>query len=200
MVHRPRSRAALTAVTVLLALAATGCSDEGDGTAPETSEASPDAPAGEPDALGVPTSATVRKVIGRLSTQAREQVRDRVVAAVDAWFDAAYVAGDYPRKDFADAFPTFTPGAAARARGDLALMSNAGVGESVDSVRVRAREVEIDVLVHEGRPAAATVAFRLGLAMTGDVERNDRVRGRLLLTCTGDQWRIFGYDVERGAV
>lgn len=201
MLHTFRPRTALAASAALLALAATACtSDDADDPAP----GSPDTPSSDaPSEDAVPeltTSVTVRTVTGVLSTEAREHVRDRVVEAVDAWIDAAYVGGEYPRSDFDDAFPSFTPGAAARAEGDLDLMTNAGVGEQVDEVTARLREVKLDVLAHEGRPAAVTATFRLGLGLRGEIERTDRVRGRLLLTYTPGGWKIFGYDVERGEV
>ena len=61
-----------------------------------------------------------------------EQVVPEVAAVVDGWMDAAYVAGEYPRDDFADAFPGFTQGAAALATEDADLMTNADRGARID--------------------------------------------------------------------
>ncbi len=200
MAHACRPRTALVVPAALIALVATGCSSSDADPAPDEPSSPAGSAATEDAAPGLATTVTVRKVTGTLSPEAREHVRDRVAEAVDAWIDAAYVGGEYPRSDFDDAFASFTPGAGARARGDLDLMTNAGVGERVEAVTARLREVKLDVLAHEGRPAAVTATFRLGIGLSGEVDRVDRVRGRLLLTYTAGGWKIFGYDVERGEV
>ena len=61
----------------------------------------------------------------------------------------------------------------------------------------------VAVLTHTGRPAAVTVRFRLGLLRQGETgnEVRERVSGDLYLTHQpGDGWRVFGYDVQRGAL
>ena len=64
--------------------------------------------------------------------------------------------GDYPRNDFADAWPDFTTGAQARAQGDKALMSNRDIGADIAGVEATAREVTVDVLAVKGKPSGAT--------------------------------------------
>jgi hypothetical protein len=36
--------------------------------------------------------------------------------------------------------------------------------------------------------------------MEGDVQRTDRIAGRLLMRYLKDGWHVFGYDVKRGKV
>jgi hypothetical protein len=117
---------------------------------------------------------------------------------VDRWFDAAYVGGRYPREDFRDAFPGFTPGASASAHADRALMSNQPLGPRIDGVTATQRLVWVDVLPAGGRAAAATARFRLGFTTTGKTERSVVVRGRLFLTPGPHGWKVFGYDVAKG--
>ena len=125
-------------------------------------------------------------------------VRKQVAHAVDEWFDAAYVGGDYPRNDFATSWPGFTVGAKADAQGDKALMSNQDIGADIDGVEATDRKVTVDVLAVKGHPAGATARFVLKFHTSGDVQRKIEVRGRLFLTPGTDGWRIFGYDVTKG--
>lgn len=199
--HRTPLRAPLVAASAVLLALVAGCSSDTEVT-PE-----PDAPSTTPTASPTPepepivTKATVRKVTGRMTPAARAQVRDKVAATVDAWFDAAYLAGTYPRTDFDDAFDVFTRGARARAEADRRLMSNAAVGTTTFETRALARRVRIDVLAKDGRASAVTAKFRLTMARIGETgnEVDERVSGHLYLTYSaGDGWRVFGYDVTRG--
>ena len=207
----PRSRAsrhsralAEAGVLLVLALAVTlaACSGEssdpsagpGDGD-PGTSEV---AGATEAPAPPVETEAAMGKVTGQLPQEKRGKVRDQVAHAVDAWFDAAYVGGDYPRNDFADAWPGFTTGAKAEAQGDKDLMSNQDIGADIAGVEATARKVTVDVLAVKGKPSGATARFVLKFRTDGDVQRKVEVRGRLFLTPEPDGWHIFGYDVTKG--
>ena len=135
---------------------------------------------------------------GKLPKEKRAKVRQQVAHAVDAWFDAAYVAGDYPRNDFADAWPGFTTGAKADAQSDKALMSNQDIGSEIAGVEATARKVTVDVLAVKGKASGATARFVLKFRTDGDVQRKVEVRGRLFLTPGAEGWRIFGYDVTKG--
>lgn len=192
---------------VALALAATllaACSGDDDaapGPDPAASSATASGSPGAPAPMA--TKATIRTVTGNLSPSGRAQLRDKVGAAVDRWFEAAYLGGDYPRTDFGDAFDAFSAGARERAEQDRKLMSNAAVGQTTYAVRPLARRVKIDALAPGGRPAGVTVQFRLGLLREGETgnEVRERVSGTLFLTFrAGDGWRVFGYDVQRGAL
>lgn len=193
---RTRRRAALGAATVLAAtLALAGCSgsdDQPDGAA-TTSSAS-----AEPE--GVATQVSFGKVAGRLPRAQREKVATDVGSVIDGWLDAAYVGGDYPRTDFADAWPGFTAGAQADARRDRDLMSNQDIGAEVDGVDVVGRALRIDVLAPKGKPAGVTAHVTLRFDTSGETSERVRVAGRLFLA-RGDQgWQVFGYDVTKGVV
>ncbi len=190
--------AGCAAAAVALALLS-GCSGD-DSPAEPAPRASASSTA--TTAPAVETTVRMGTVTGRLDRAGRRKARDQVAAAVDRWWDAAYVAGEYPRSDFADAFPGFTKGAARLARRQSATMSNAKVGDRVDTVEAVKRTVTVDVLAPGRKPAGATARVTLVLELSGDVERTDRVRGRVLLTParTRSGWRVFGFDVRRDKV
>ena len=189
-------------VLLVLALAVTLAACSGDSSDPSAGPGDPGTSegAGATDAPAPPveTEAAMGRVTGQLPQEKRSKVRDQVAHAVDAWFDAAYVGGDYPRDDFADAWPGFTTGAQAEARGDKALMSNQDIGADIAGVAATARKVTVDVLAVKGKPSGATARFVLKFRTDGDVQRKVEVRGRLFLTPEADGWHIFGYDVTKG--
>ncbi|WP_134766279.1 hypothetical protein [Nocardioides sp. 1609] len=195
--HRRARLAALAATGLLIGPVLVGCSgDDEPGPATTSSSATPSGAAAP-----LTTKASLGTVTGRLPRAARDTLRTDVSAAVDAWIDGAY-GGDYPRTDFDGAFASFTSGARERAAADRRLMTNAGLGESVDTVEMTARRVRVDALARSGRAAAATAHVHLGLQITGtdgDVRR-DRVTGSLFLTLERGAWKVFGYDVARGRV
>ena len=102
------------------------------------------------------TTASLGKVTGKLPQDKRSKVRQQVARAVDAWLDAAYVGGDYPRNDFDTAWPGFTTGAKVDAKADKALMSNQDIGAQIDAVEATTRKVTVDVLAVKGHAAGAT--------------------------------------------
>ncbi len=191
----PAARAAVAGVClVLLTGACSGDSSE--------SSAEPDGDPGSSEATDGPspveTTATLGKVTGKLPKGKRSKTRKQVGRAVDAWFEAAYVGGDYPRNDFATSWPGFTTGAKADAKADKALMSNQDIGARISAVEATVRKVTVDVLAAKGRPAGATARVVLKFGTEGEVKRRVEVQGRLFLTPTPDGWRIFGYDVTKG--
>lgn len=195
--NRRLRRAGSTLLAAGLAASLTACSGD-------SSEPSAD-PSGDPttseatDAPGPPeTEVLLGKVTGKLPKGKRSKARKQVGRVVDAWFEAAYVGGDYPRNDFADSWPGFTTGAKADARDDKVLMSNQGIGRQVDAVDVKSRKVTVDVLAVRGRASGATARFVLRFGTEGKVNRKIEVRGRLFLTPGEDGWRVFGYDVSKG--
>ncbi len=202
---RPLRRAGRTSVATLVTALVTalvaapflaGCSSGSD----------------EPESADAPTSsATVRAhpvdsqvsvgtVTGRLTPESRQRLVKQVGDVVDGWADAAYLGGDYPRRDFSDAWPGFTAGAAQEAHGDRALMSNEDIGDRIDGVTPYKSTVRIDVLAVKKRPVGVTARVFLSFGTTGKAERNVRVKGRLFLTHTDRGWKVFGYDMTKGAV
>ena len=203
----PRARAvrrshalAEAGVGLVLALAVTLAACSGDPSEPSADPGDGDpAASGATDASAVATNAMLGKVRGQLPQGKRSKVREQVAHAVDAWFDAAYVGGDYPRNDFSDSWPGFTTGAKADAQDDKMLMSNfasgaghlRGRGHHPQGLRRRA--------CRPGpRASGATARFVLKFRTDGDVQRKVEVRGRLFLTPGAEGWRIFGYDVAKG--
>jgi len=184
-----------------IALAATallvGCSSgsdgsgAGDGSSGDSSSEASDTPPLE-------TTSTLGKVTGRLAKAERSEVRRDVTEVVDEWIDAAYVAGDYPRSDFAGAWAGFTKVAATQAKDDRTLLSNADIGPDIDGVEATKRDVVVDVLAVKGQPQGATARVTLKFKTSGDVQRKVVVRGRLYLMPGPEGWQVFGYDVTKG--
>lgn len=177
----------LIALLVPLVLAVAGCSGDDE----PADDPVADVAGGASGADAIATKVEVGEVAGRLPRSRARNVAGQVAAVVDRWIDAAYVDGE-------KAFPGFSKGAARLAAQQSGLMSNAGLGGRVDGVTVTRRVVAVDVLAPKRKPAGATARVNLVFRLTGEVERTEQVRGRLLLTPVRDGWRVFGFDVERG--
>jgi hypothetical protein len=189
------SRPALAAASILLCLSlgATACSDDaGSDTSSE-----PPLPSGDPSTFKIETTTTIGQVVGRLPRKDQKRLVGAITPVVQRWFNAAYVGGEYPRKNFRDAFPGFTSGARAAARHDLELMSNDRIGDRVSGITPKTSQIWLDVLAPQKRAVAVTARFRLGFKTQGDLVRRFGVRGRLLLTRSEPGWRIFAYHVAK---
>ena len=147
----------------------------------------------------VPTRTTIHRVFGRLPDARRKAVRRQVGAVVDRWWEAAYLGGAYPRSSFPSAFPGFTDAAETRARRDKALLTNQTGGPRIDSVTARKRIVVVDILATRGQARTVTAHVLLRFDTTGSKTGTTTVRGRLFLTRKRGAWRIFGYDIAKGA-
>jgi len=149
----------------------------------------------------VPLKVKVTRVSGTLPKKVRSTLESKVGRAISGYFDAAFVGGEYPRTDFSDAFGTFTRNAAAQARRDTGLLTNAVLGGSTESVSVQDSDAWLSVLAPNKVAAGVTAKFRLVfVADRGDAaaDREVTMTGRLLLTRARDGgWDIFGYDVAR---
>ncbi len=189
--------AALAALALTLGLTLGACSGGDD--EPDDPGAAPSS-AGAPAAPAVETVVAFGRVTGTLPREARTRLADQVVAVVDGWTEAAYLGGDYPRRDFSDSWPGFTTGAQQEAHHDRALMSNEDIGDRIDGVEARRSRVRLDVLAVRKHAVGVTARVLLGFRTTGDLERDVRVAGRLYLTHTERGWRVFGYDVTKGAL
>lgn len=152
---------------------------------------------GRSDGGPLETTLTLGRVQGQLSPEASEALAAEVGQVVDAWFEAAYLGGEYPRSDFDDSFPGFTAAAADLARQDREITTNRSIGRRIEGVTATQREVSVDALAVRGKPVGATARFVLAFTTSGDLTRNVVVRGRLLLTPgTDGGWQVFGYDVS----
>ncbi|WP_110241925.1 hypothetical protein [Nocardioides gilvus] len=169
-----------------------GCS--GDDPAPGPRE---DPPAEVATPAPLATSTKVVNVAGRLPKARRDAVGEQVTAVVDAWFDDAFVGGEFPRTVGEEAWGGFTPDAAKKARKDKKLTSAAAVSEQVESIAADRRVVRNDVLAHKGRAQGVTARVLLRYETTGEVESTFLVRGRVMLSPAKGGWKIFGYDLTQ---
>ncbi|WP_183095194.1 hypothetical protein [Nocardioides stalactiti] len=186
-------------LALFMALGLAGCSGEDDtADTPEADATRSESFVGE--APGIRTRVEVGEIVGRLPKRPATAAAAEVAEVVDDWIDGAYVGGDYPRNSFGDAFAGFTDGASRLAADQSGLLSNAVVGEKVDTVTATRRVVRVDLLAPKGKLAGATAHVNLVFDLSGDVDRTDQVRGRLLLTHSRRGWQVFGFDIERGEV
>jgi hypothetical protein len=174
-------------------LTLSGCSGDAEGGGPDGAGGSSDGTQAGPPPL--PTHTTMGVVSGKLPGDSRERLKKKIAAVVDDWLDAAYV-GDWPRSG--NTYPHFTARAAADAKRDAGLMSNARLGEQLESVQATKRRLRIDVLAVKHRAVGVTARFVLGMELAGEANRAERVAGSLFLTWEDGGWQVFGYDVQRG--
>lgn len=202
MSSRPLSclgrRAAAAAVALALLLGASACTGGEDRSDPDRrseSQSRTDRERSVPTGVRR-TSVRIGQVAGQLSAPRRKVVVRDAGRVVDRWFRRAWL-DDRPERGAA-AFPGFSAGARALARGDRSVLTADVVGRKVDAVVPRTRSVVLDVLSPGGTPAAVTARFRLGLTPFVADRGQDRVvvTGRLMLTRAGDRrWQVVGYDV-----
>jgi hypothetical protein len=147
----------------------------------------------------VETRTKIHRVFGRLPDARRKAVRVQVGRVVDAWWDASYLGGDYPRSSFPQAFPGFTRAAEKRARSDKALLTNQTQGPDIDAVTAKHRTIALDILATGRQARTVTASFVLRFETEGDKAGTTTVRGRLFLVREHGEWRIFGYDVSKGS-
>ncbi len=152
----------------------------------------------------VPMNVTVGKVAGgKLKRQQEQQIETQVSKVLSRYFDAAFLAGEYPRKDFPGAFAGFSPGAAQRAAADRVLLTNAAIGTTTEAIVPRSKQARLDLLIPKRTVAALTARVRL-LFVQERADGADQlvtVEGRLMMDRKkSGAWQIFGYDVTRSAV
>lgn len=184
------ARCALAAALTAVVLTGAAACDPGDDIGSQASPGSSRAPEAEP----VATIITIERPEG-IDPAHRTKVVDGVGPVVDSWFDGAFL-GDFPRSDYSAAFTGFTPGAAADARRDAELMTNAGISGRIDSAQATNRRVRLRVFAPNGRPRGVTAYFVLDFDTSGDLEERMRVHGALYLAKDKGEWKVFGYDVD----
>ena len=168
MSHRARRTVAAALCALLLGLAAACTDDEGP-----VSE-SPTSPSPSATQPAVTTGLSFGKLTGRLPVAARPGLKAEVGTVVDGWLDAAYLDGDYPRRDFSDSSGPDSPREPTWRRDGIgALMSNADIGPRIDSVEAKKRTVRVDVLAARRKPAGVTAHVVLRFNTTGKVDGPD---------------------------
>jgi hypothetical protein len=193
----------LCGLLVIATAACTPSEDEGSEPATPTPSSRPSGPSTTPEPDPAPPARVrVTRVSGKLKVKDREVLADNVQKVVTAYFDDAFLGGDYPRESFGDAFATFSAGAARQADGDRDLLTNRVLGATTEAVQVRRRTAYLSVLAPY--KVAAGVTARVHLRFLAD--RGDRptkrvdVTGRLMLTRKkSGGWQIFGYDLSKNA-
>jgi hypothetical protein len=199
-----RTSTSAAALLVALALAVGGCSDS-DSSTPSTAPSQTDSGVG--GARPVASRVLLGKVAGTIKKKNwktfmndhRKTMLTQVGQAVDTWIDGGFVGVDYPRDSFDSAFSAFTQGAKQDAQRQQKLMTNWPLRQDIDGVDVEKRTVTVDVMAPRGRPAGATARVHLVFTTTGDTQERVTVRGRVFLTPGHGAWRIFGFDVSKGA-
>jgi hypothetical protein len=193
----------LCGLLVVATAACTSSEDGGSGPATPTPSSRPSGPATSPEPDPAPPARVrVTRVSGKLKEKDRAVLADNVRKVVTAYFDDAFLGGNYPRESFGDAFATFSAGAARQADGDRDLLTNRVLGATTEAVQVRRRTAYLSVLAPY--KVAAGVTARVHLRFLAD--RGDRptkrvdVTGRLMLTRKkSGGWQIFGYDLSKNA-
>ena len=192
-----RPPGAVLAAVLALVLLAAGCSGDSDRSAPAASRSTASV---LPAAPAIRTVVTWGKVTGRLPHDDRTRVARQVADVVDRWVKVAYVGGHYPRRGFTHSWPGFTPGAKKLARRDRSLTTNQDIGRRIDGVRPERSHVRLDALAVHRHAVGLTARVYLRFRTTGRVHRDVRVKGSLYLTRTDHGWKVFGYDLTKGAV
>ena len=200
---RPKVTTALLAAVLLVT--STACTEDAEGPTPAASPRQDPSTgtAATLNAKPVPVDVAVGSVVGsRLQKGQRSRIVRAASRVLSGYFDDAYLAGEWPRRDVSDAWRYFTHGAVSRARKDRDLLTNAGLDGSTEAVVSRRAWVRLDLFTPRDPVAGMTARVHLVF----DVERGDKpakqvtVSGRLLLTrVPSGAWRIFGYDVARSA-
>jgi hypothetical protein len=180
-------RAALIAAATAVLPLATACTD--------------DPPAPEPDRESVALELSLGPGASGLSPTERDRLQTAVGDTLSAYVVGAFL-GDYPRDDFVVALDSFTSGAARMAAEDLDVVTGDGFGAADDVVATRL-DARLSTFAPDDTAAGVTAAVHFEfdvVASDGSIER-ERLVGRLMLTPEGDEWKIFGYDVDpEGAV
>ena len=182
----------MAAVVGMITLA--GCSGGSDDKPSSTGSPSASTTTAAPEPAD--TRATVTTLTGRLSAARRDALAGAVTAVVDRWLEGAYL-GDFPRSDYSSAFAGFTPGAAARAKRNRALMTNAGISDRIDTARATKRTISLDVLSLKQRPVGVTAKVDLAFETSGALAGGQEVTGTVDLTPVGNGWKIFGFEISR---
>ncbi len=201
--RRFRRVVAALACTVLLGAGA-ACTNDDQGSRPEpVPEPTPSRSVGSAATLEpkpVPLTVRVTRVSGKFRKAQFAALERKVGKAISGYFDAAWLGGDYPRNDFRNVFPTFSREAAALARRDRELTTNAVLGRSIESITPKRKTARLSVLAPNKVALGVTAQFRLEFVaeLAEAAPRRVSVSGQLLLTRKkGGEWQIFGYDVAR---
>ena len=185
MGHLRRLAAIAVAGTVAGTVAVAGCSA---GDPPDRTEQSSDAPV----ALRLATVSGAE----RLDEATRAEVEGEVGRVLSTYVVEAFL-GEFPRRQFVASFESFTGGAARDAAGEIdvltATSASDATGMRATDLDARLSFLTLDGTVHGG---SATVHFAFEATMEDGTVRPLALDGRFLLDHEGDDWAIFGYDLQ----
>lgn len=203
-IFRP-SRRAWAAMLCTAALVTSACTPDAEPEPETPAVESPPASEGAPSTIEprpVPASVRVTRVIGRMKAKDRDVLERKVGSVVSAYFDDAFLGGEYPRSTFDDAFGTFSRGAASQAAKQRELLTNQELGPTTVSVTPRRQSAYLSVLAPHKVAAGVTarVDLRYLVDRADEPDMSVTVKGRLMLTREkSGGWQIFGYDLTRSA-
>lgn len=194
--HRPgRSRPVRAAVAILgVALAVTGCGGE-----PHKAAAS-HSPSPPPPPPVVHSTGRIVHLNGSLDAARKKALVANVTKTADAWLQAAYIGGEYPRAASTytpKIFVGWSPGAIAKASKQYGLLSNASISSQISGVKIVSSDIGVDALANHGNVAGVTARVHLVFDTSGEHKARETVAGRLAMTPVGTRWVVFSYDIAR---
>ncbi len=198
-----------TTLVPAMALTAAGCSGSDDKPSPPRTSSTPPsdtsstASAPRLEKANAELKARIAQIGAGVKKKQRGRITRQIAKPIRAWMDAAYLAGDFPRGHYtAEDFPGWTRQAAAMARRDKSVTTNAAVSRHVVRVVADRRTARLFVFTVRGLSGGATA--KVAMAMTAERKSGARMRysvaGQLYLTRKANHWRIFGYDLHRTVV
>lgn len=128
-------------------------------------------------------------------------MRAAISRPIAQWIDGAFPTDGYPTDRFPAAFASWTPGAAALARRDESVTTNAALGAGVSDVILDKQRARLFIFATEGVVGGATagVVVQFSGVRPDGSENRFSVEGELYLTRDGSRWQIFGYSLQRQA-
>lgn len=179
----PRRRATCSVATAVAVAVLAGCSP--------TTPQGPEPPSAPAVALRVETVSGA----GDLDQEARTALETEVGEVLSGYVVEAFL-GEFPRREFVQAFGSFTSGAARRAATDIDQLTAARVQDAT-SVTATRLDVRLSVLVASREVVGATAAVDLAFdaTMADGSTRPVSLEGRLLLEEADGDWAVYGYDV-----
>lgn len=179
----PRRRATRSVATAVAVAVLAGCSPSSpEGPAP---------PSAPPVALRVETVSGA----GDLDQETRTALETEVGEVLSEYVVEAFL-GDFPRREFVQAFGSFTSGAARSAATDIEQLTAARVQDAT-AVTATGLDARLSFLVDSRDVVGATAAVDLAFeaTMPDGSTRPVSLQGRLLLEEAAGDWAVYGYDV-----
>jgi hypothetical protein len=196
-------RTATIGLVAALLLGGTACSGDDE---PDDAAATSSTPPSPPETAVAPRltrpeatwQVSIAQIRGGVERQRRPAIIKAIQRSLARWVDGGF-RGQYPRADFTSAFATWTPQAGRMGRVDRNITTNGALGPDLVQVVADRLKARLYVFATRGRTGGATARVHLRFTAVRDtgVLASITVKGDLVLTRTGNRWRIFGYDLDR---